>query len=366
MPVGGPSVTWSHHGRTSERGQLLRWRLPAVLRRSPSLAVALQAGVRLLALEPRRRSTASRRSRATREPERARERGDMKALISALNRLFHRGLDLLLRVDGSAALNTGRTAARGGPGVAAELLAALQMMQAEAFDPVAGTIDYRRLADSQSYAHYRDCTAGLIGFDPASLGSREESVAFWINLYNALIIDAVIAFGLQRAVREDLGFFRRAAYIIGDRRYSADDIEHGTLRGNRRHFYPVVVFPQFAPDDARLQYTIGALDPRIHCALVCASRSCPPIAAYEPSKLDAQLDIAARSFVNGGGVTLGTGYAELRLSPIFGWYRRDFGGKAGIREFVLRFLDEGEARQALREERCRIRYQEYDWSLNAA
>jgi hypothetical protein len=290
----------------------------------------------------------------------------VKALTSTLNRLFHHGLDRLLRVDGSASLNLGRAASPGSPGVAAELLMALQMMQAEAFDPETGSIDYHSLAESEAYARYRGCTASLIGFDPGSLGSREEQVAFWINLYNALIIDAVIALGLRRAVREDLGFFRRAAYVIGGRRYSADDIEHGILRGNRRHFYPAIIFPQFAPDDPRLQYAIRPLDPRIHCALVCASRSCPPIATYEPSKLDTQLDMAARAFVNGGGVTTGADHIDVRLSPIFAWYRRDFGGKKGIREFVLRFLDECEARRTLTEGRCRIRYQQYDWSLNAA
>ena len=290
----------------------------------------------------------------------------MKALISAVNRLFHHGLDRLLRVDGSAALNLGRTAAPDSTGVAAELLTALQMMQAEAFDAAAGTVDYHQLADSESYARYSGCTASLVDFDPASLGSREERMAFWINLYNALVIDAVIAFGLERAVREDLGFFRRAAYMIGGLRYSADDIEHGILRGNRRHFYPIIPFPQFAPDDSRLRYSIRPLDPRIHCALVCASRSCPPIAAYDPSKLDTQLEMAARSFVNGGGVTAGTGHVEVHLSPIFGWYQRDFGGKDGTREFLVRFLDEGPARRTLTERHCRLRYQRYDWSLNAA
>lgn len=320
----------------------------------------------MLPLQSGQRCTPHRRWSIAGGLEFERERSDVKALISTLNRLFHHGLDRTLRVDRSAALNLGRTAAPGGPGVAAELLSALQMMEAEAFDPTAGTVDYHRLAESEAYARYRGCTASLTGFDPRSLGSREEQVAFWINLYNALVIDAVIAFGLQRAVREDLGFFRRAAYVIGGLRYSADDIEHGILRGNRRHFYPLIIFPQFGPDDPRLQYAIRPLDPRIHCALVCASRSCPPIAAYDPSKLEIQLDMAARAFVNGGGVTTGTGDIGVRLSPIFGWYRRDFGGKAGMREFVLGFLDEGEARQALTEGRCRIRYQRYDWSLNGA
>lgn len=292
--------------------------------------------------------------------------GALRPLVSFTNRLFQRGLDRLLRVDSKAALNLSRSAVTGGPDVAAELLAALQMMKADAFDGATGTVDYARLKESESYERYRACTGALVNFDQAQLNSREERLAFWINLYNALVIDAVIDFGLKGAVREDLGFFRRAAYMIGGLRYSADDIEHGILRGNRRHFHPAILLPQFAPDDPRLRYTIRPLDPRIHCALVCASRSCPPIATYDARRIDGQLDMAARAFVNGGGVTVDAGGTALRLSPIFGWYRRDFGGKDGIRKFLLQFLDEGPARRALTERHCRLRYQQFDWSLNAA
>lgn len=292
--------------------------------------------------------------------------GAVMSLVSGANRLYQRGLDHLLRVDSKAALNLGRSAMTGGPGVAAELLAALQMMKATAFDLATASVDYARLRGSESYARYRACTAALVDFEPAALGSREERLAFWINLYNALVIDAVITFGLKGAVRKDTGFFRRAAYLIGGLRYSADDIEHGVLRGNRRHFHPAILLPQFAPDDPRLRYTIRPPDPRLHCALVCASRSCPPIAAYDVGRIEEQLDMAARNFVNGGGVTLDADGAAVRLSPVFRWYRRDFGGKEGVREFLLRFLDEGPARRALTERRCRLRYQQFDWSLNAA
>lgn len=305
------------------------------------------------------RCVAARRARP------APRRGVLRPLVSFANRLFQRGLDRLLRVDSKAALNLGRSAMTGGPGVAAELLAALQMMKADAFDGATGTVDYARLKESESYALYRACTGALVDFEPDQLNSREERLAFWINAYNALVIDAVIAFGLKGAVREDLGFFRRAAYVISGLRYSADDIEHGILRSNRRHFHPAILLPQFAPDDPRLRYTIRPLDPRIHCALVCASRSCPPIAAYDAGRIDEQLDIAARSFVNGGGVAVDADGAVVRLSPIFAWYRRDFGGKDGVREFLRRFLEEGPAGRALTERRCRLRYQQFDWSLNA-
>ena len=290
----------------------------------------------------------------------------MAHVISLTNRAFHRTVDLILRVDRSAALNQGGEASTGEGDIAGELHVAVQAMKAEAFDPTGGGVDYRRLRGSESYQQYRGRSARLIDFDPATLTSHEQRLAFWINLYNALIIDAVIAFGLKESIREDLGFFRRAAYVIGGLRYSADDIEHGILRGNHRHFYPLIPFPQFAPDDPRLAHTVRPVDPRIHCALVCASRSCPPIALYDAARIHQQLDVAARNFVNSGGVDIEPQRGRVLLSSIFRWYRGDFGGRQGVLEFVLRYLDDGPARGFLEAQHGRVslRYQRYDWSLN--
>ncbi len=290
----------------------------------------------------------------------------MKRFLSDTNRLYHSAVDAFLRVDRKAALNLGRAQAAGGEDVAAELLAALRMMKTEALDIASGRVDYERLRHSAAYEQYRTCTARLIRFDPGNLDSRDARLAFWINLYNALVIDAVISFAVRGSVRRDLGFFRRAAYVVGGLRYSADDIEHGVLRGNRRHFHPAVLFPQFSPDDPRLAQAISPVDPRIHCALGCASRSCPSFAAFNAEQVNSQLDASARSFVNSGAVAAGRRSAVVRLSSIFKWYRRDFGGAKGVIEFLLRYLDDGAARDALQAGRRRLRYQRYDWALNAA
>lgn len=283
----------------------------------------------------------------------------------ALVRLYQRGVDLFLRVDSGATLNTGRPALESSDDIGRELYRAVQAMKDEAYDPECACFDYARLCQSDCYQQYRACTARLIAFDPARLGTRGERLAFWINLYNALLIDGVIAFDIKKSVREDLGFFRRAAYLVGGRRYSADDIEHGILRANRTHFHPLLLLPQFAPDDPRLAFALKEADPRIHCALVCASRSCPPIAVYEPEQVDGQLDLAAQTFVNQGGVAAAPD-DRLHLSRIFQWYERDFGGREGVLEFVLRYLDEGPIRERLlkQEDPPRIRFQPYDWSVN--
>ncbi len=288
----------------------------------------------------------------------------MPDLLGRLYGGYHRLVDLYLRVDPSSALNRDHEPQPGGPTIGQELFAAIQAMKAESYDTSCNRFDYASLSNSETYARYRACSAGLLEFDPAVLSSREERLAFWINLYNALMIDAVIAFRLKESVQEDRGFFRRAAYIVGGRRYSADDIEHGILRGNRRHFHPAILLPQFAPADPRASRSLEPPDPRIHCALVCAARSCPPIAAYEPERIEEQLELACSTFVNSGGVQLEDG--RVCLSQIFHWYGRDFGGREGVREFVLRYLDAGEARTALEEDADgrRLGFYRYDWSLN--
>jgi hypothetical protein len=114
------------------------------------------------------------------------------------------------------------------------------------------------------------------------------------------------------------------------------------------------------------------LDPRVHFALVCAARSCPPIAFYDPDQLDAQLDLAARAFVNGGGAAIDPSAGVIWLSKIFQWYAPDFGAaplalgrRQPLLDFVARFWDDAEARASLQAGRWKVRFSPYDWRLNA-
>jgi hypothetical protein len=213
-----------------------------------------------------------------------------------------------------------------------------------------------------AYQDYRRLTVELRDFELPSLETEEEQRAFWINLYNALVIHAVVELDIRSSVKEIPDLFRRAAYRVGRHVFSADDIEHGILRSNRHH--PHRLFRPFGPFDPRRLFVLRRLDPRIHFALVCGSRSCPNIDFYDPGRIEGQLEEATRNFVNSSEVIVLPEENKILLSEIFRWYRRDFEG--GVLEFVLRHLRTGTAADYLREHLSdiRIEYLFYDWTLN--
>jgi hypothetical protein len=279
-------------------------------------------------------------------------------------------LDMISGVDDSRIVNRYFPATDMQPSadLAQKLKQTLDDLKISVMDTSGAKVDYAALRVSSAYAAYHEeCLAMLNRFNPEDLTTVEARRAFWINLYNALVMDAVIDLGIQRSVTEGrlglLTFFRRAAYSVNGRRVSLDDIEHGILRGNRGN--PYIPGVHFSSGDRRLEWAL-TLDPRIHFALNCGGKSCPPIRSYSPDRLEAQLDIAARSFVN-STVVIRPESDEVLLSKIFRWYEKDFGGRENLVDFLIEYLPEDERRDYLAKTRghIRLRYTPYDWGLNA-
>ena len=96
-------------------------------------------------------------------------------------------------------------------------------------------------------------------------------------------------------------------------------------------------------------------------------RSCPPIQVYTPENIDAQLDLAARNFVNADLRVDPEGH-KVHLSAIFSWFKSDFGGREGVVEFLIKHLPEDDRKTWLVENRDRLsfQYDAYDWGLNSS
>jgi hypothetical protein len=238
-------------------------------------------------------------------------------------------------------------------------------LKAQFIDVASGRVRYRDIRGSGAFERYKGLTGHLSSFPLQSLQSRDKRLAFWINLYNTTVIHGVIELGLEQSVKEFPGFFDRVAYEIGGYVFSLNAMEHGILRGNRRP--PYRLFRPFQKGDPRSTFAIMPMDPRVHFALVCGARSCPPIGFYDAEQIDFQLQLASASFINSPQVKIFAEKRLLSLSMIFKWYRSDFGGgERSLLDILLTYLDEGAKKDFLKEnkDRIRIQYQEYDWSLN--
>lgn len=232
-------------------------------------------------------------------------------------------------------------------------------------------MDYRAAFASGAGEQLGHALRALAAFDLRELADSGARTAFWINLYNALMIDAVLRYRVQRRITEVPGVFDRVSCVVGGLRYSANDIEHGILRGNRRH--PLRLRAAFGPGDPRRAHVMERLDPRIHFALNCAARSCPPIRHYTAPALEAQLMLAARACLSDGQVRVDAQSMCVKLPRLLFYYAPDFGGgrftQRGRRRLlgaVVPLLGDAASAGWLRQHAARLKvtFDAYDWSLN--
>lgn len=226
-----------------------------------------------------------------------------------------------------------------------------------------GSIDYAALRRSALYDELAATSRELVHVRPDDLPSDAERIAFFVNIYNVLVIHGVLALGIERSVMEVPSFFGAFAYRVGDAVLTPDGVENGVLRRNAKH--PATGRRLFDDGHPALAFSPGEVDARIHVALVCAAASCPPVAFYEAAELDAQLDLAAAGFV-GSDVVIDSAGRRISLPLIFKYYAVDFGGRDGVLDFIEEH-GTGEHESALARSGAReyaFHFPRYDWSLN--
>ena len=103
-------------------------------------------------------------------------------------------------------------------------------------------------------------------------------------------------------------------------------------------------------------------DPRIHFAINCGSRSCPPLGhrIFLPETLDLQLEEKTKSFINDkNNVYIDSDVQVIYLNKIFKWYKKDYNN---VRKFLIKYLEENLSYKDIKD--YKIKYYKYDWSSN--
>ncbi len=194
-----------------------------------------------------------------------------------------------------------------------------------------GKVNYKGLKTDKT--KLEEYLKTLSGNAPEESWSKADQMAFWINAYNAFTIKLVVDnYPLSSINKLHGGKPWDHKWIkIGSKTYSLNNIENDILR------------PQFK-------------DARIHFAVNCAAKSCPPLlnAAWTASNLNSNLDAQAKKFINNTAFNK-LSEKKVEVSKIFEWYAEDFGN---LPTFINKYASTKVGAKV------KVVYQEYDWSLN--
>ncbi len=163
--------------------------------------------------------------------------------------------------------------------------------------------------------------------------TKNEKLAYWMNAYNAMTIDLILRNQPLESIKDIKNPWDQRLWKLGGKWYNLDEIEHQILR---------------KMDDAR-----------IHFGINCASFSCPPLlnAAFMPSKVNAQLDLVAKKFINDKSRNM-ISENSIEISNIFKWFSKDFKQDGSVIDYLNQYSN------VQISENAKVRYMDYNWSLN--
>ncbi len=198
-----------------------------------------------------------------------------------------------------------------------------------------GQVKYEEIMNDKSLLN--SIAAGISGSLPGKNEAPDIKKAYWINVYNFLVIKSVIDSMPVKSPLKVKGFFTEPLHTIGGNKYSLDQVEKEIL---------------FKLDG----------DPRLHFVLVCAAKSCPELQpyAYRADSLDSLLEERTYAVINDSRyVEYDEAGNTLRLNSIFKWYIKDFERSGGS---LIGYLNGYLVNKF--PENAKIEYMVYDWNLN--
>lgn len=225
-----------------------------------------------------------------------------------------------------------------------------------------GMVDYKGLKENRREVDEFVVSLGGVDKKEYEVWDENEKIAFWINAYNGLTLRAIIdnypikanwVSSLKypkNSIRQISGVWDKLKFEVMGEKVTLSHIEHGILRKKFK-------------------------EPRIHMALVCAAMGCPTLRneSYTGVKLDEQLDGQGRKFFSDPNkFVLDHAKQTIYISPIFKWFGKDFitttqknaNKNIAINFFVRKYLDKSSPFFADRKWIYKIKFLDYDWSLN--
>ena len=235
-----------------------------------------------------------------------------------------------------------------------------------------GEVNYKAALNHELFSVFEEAVCELQTVDMGGM-DRNAKLAFGINLYNLMIKFAFMKVGIGSSSMNRSSFFTMVKFNIGGHLYSFQELENGILRGNRRA--PYSLSKPISKNDPRYQFVLKPeeVDERIHFALNCGAKSCPPVKSFTTEGIEEELRIVAQAFAeDDGNCQVDVESRKLYLNKILSWYMVDFA--ATEEELPTKVVDylRGEKKEQLQTmldddpKSISVKFMSYDWGTNAS
>lgn len=195
--------------------------------------------------------------------------------------------------------------------------------------------------------------------------SRERKMAFWVNAYNAFVLQTVIdRYPIQgsskdypaKSIRQIPGAFERIPHRAAGRSVTLDDIEKQVL-------------PEFT-------------EPRLYLALGRGAVGSGRLRseAYAGARIEQQLDAIQQEFVaDQGMIRIDRGAGQISVTPIVSWHDAEFAAaydqgptgpyaqRSAIERAIVAFIAPRLLpleKEFLQKNAFKVTYHPFDWRLN--
>lgn len=186
------------------------------------------------------------------------------------------------------------------------------------------------------------------------LKTDNQKLAFWVNIYNGYI--QVILSENPDLYNDRQDFFGKEQIPIAGEMVSFGKIEHGIIRKSQ---WPLGLglIRKWFPNKFERKLRVDKRDYRIHFALNCGAKDCPPVAIYTAERLDEQFAKGTERYLKKTS-DYKAAQNEVAVTSLFNWFRGDFGCKSGVKDILK---EQGIIPTT---KGIDITYKNYDWTLD--
>ncbi len=188
------------------------------------------------------------------------------------------------------------------------------------------------------------------------INTDAKKKAFYINLYNGYI--QKILTENPELYKDRDKFFGEDRFMLAGKEISFDKLEHGIIRSSTMKLSGGFLSELFVGDYEKSLRT-EKVDPRIHFAVNCGAKDCPPIHILSPTNIDAELDAMTQNYLD-RWAEYDADKNVVKTTALMSWFRGDWGGKDGVKEFLQKY---GIIPAGVETDDVDVEFKDYDWTL---